>query len=66
MFVSYYCLPFYDNWYQSINQPINITVLYMYIMLLITNDGEILSLLYYSMRNFCNLIGLEQLYFSLI
>ena len=38
----------------------------MYIMQLITNDGEILSLLYYSMRNFWNLIGLEQLYFSLI
>ena len=28
--------------------------------------GDELTLLYYNIRNFCNLIGLEEWYFSLI
>ena len=37
-----------------------------YLYLTATNDKEFTGIIYYYMRNFCNLVGLEQWYFSLI
>ena len=37
-----------------------------YLYLTATNDKEFTGIIYYYMRNFCNLVDLEQWYFSLI
>ena len=38
----------------------------LYLYLTAANNKEFTDIIYYYMRNFCNLIGLEQWYFSLI
>ena len=37
----------------------------LYLYLTAANNKEFTGIVYYYMRNFCNLIGLEQWYFSL-
>ena len=52
--------PNYPVWFRAIRDGVNIPEVALFI------NSRGLVVLYYYMRNFCNLIGLEQWYFSLI